>query len=188
VKRGRPPGSSKAERECRRAWAAREDRLREEIEAKIARGEKIEVISMKEALADDSTRLEDGDALIAAPSLSLSPADQFFYDRVRGVPIERWDSAVIAAFADLLDSDVPLDKAMRHTIAGQLRKLSDPQYAEEVDTSATLQVIDWCRAEGLRRGLTIPETDEGIAKALGHQSGSALRKWETRARKRAKKI
>ena len=166
--------TAKAELERRRAAVEEHDRLRKEMETKIAQG-RVEHIPWTNAVVRTlmGQRLPD-DSLGVGP---FSLAEQFVLDRTKGVPDQRFDAALRQALIDLLNSDVPLHKSIRNSMAREMWQLAYPEMAKKAKLKDKLERFDRFRAEYERRGWKLADADEEIAKTLGHKSGEALRRW-----------
>jgi hypothetical protein len=166
--------TAKDELARRRAAAKEEDRLRKEMVTKIAQG-RVEHIPWTNAVVRTlmGERLPDDSLGFGAFSL----AEQFVLDRTKGVPVERSDAAFRQALIDLLNSDMPLHRSIRNSIAIEMSALAYPEMAKKAKLKAKLEWFDRLRAEYERRGRKLADADEEIAKALGHESGEALRRW-----------
>jgi hypothetical protein len=189
-KAGRPTQADLEERKRRRANAAEEDRRREEMEAKIAQG-RVKLISWAEYITGDIDD-DDPDLLIAMDTLPPAlypPRLRFLHDKLKDVPIERFEEAMLRALRDLFVSDVPLDPEERRwviqSIAGVEASLdSTPKQRRLSEDRARLQVVEWWRSDLIRRGFTVPQADDEIARGFGWKDAKTLRRILRRIRKR----
>jgi hypothetical protein len=189
-KAGRPTQADLEERKRRRANAAEEDRHREEMEAKIAQG-RVKLISWAEYITGDIDD-DDPDLLIAMDTLPPAlypPRLHFLHHKLKDVPIERFEEAMLRALRDLFVSDVPLDPEERRwvvqSIAGVEASLdSTPKLRRLSEARARLQVVEWWRSDLIRRGFTVPQADDEIARGFGWKDGKTLKRIVRRIRKR----
>jgi hypothetical protein len=177
-RRGRPSNADLELRKQRKEeWEFQEEHRRW-MESQIKQG-RVEVLTEKEYFDRmDRNRADPLDnVLIAFPT--PSPAMQFLLDKVRGVPVEQFDAAMWQAIIDLHLSGVSLDGDgdIRGLIATEMRKRTDPEFAERCRDRAKVAVVTWTLAAGERRGETAEDVRARLAKEFGHASGESLRKW-----------
>jgi hypothetical protein len=152
---------SKQERLAAQCRWLREQKHRKRLEAEIAKLEKQGEVSDKQ--------LEEL-GLWAAP---LSPAKEFIAMRLmEASPDADYPSTVHRALADLVDSDIPLDRRIRARIAGELRRLYLPdQQRKQSDRSDRRQAEIALMKEMKRlfesRGMAPGEAKDAAAEALG---------------------
>ena len=189
-KAGRPTQADLEERQRRRANAAEQDRRRQEMEAKIAQG-RVKLISWFEYMTGD-VDVSDPDVLIAMDTLPPAlypPYWRFLHDKLQDAPSERFEEAVLRALRDLLVSDVALDPEERRWVVQSIADMKaslarTPKQRRLAEDRACLQVVEWQRSDLIRRGLTVSQADDEIARRHGWKDGKTLRRMLKRARKR----